>query len=395
MKTRKRVLLLALSLPSALVLLEALAGWAERAFPPELRPDPRAQAQAWAQSPWAAECLRELAQSQATRWEPYAYWRRRPFAGQHVQIAASGERRTVHPLEPPPGAPEIWCFGGSTLWGAGARDQGTIPSQLATLLPGYRLRNFGESGHVSMQSRVLFLGLLEREPPPRAVVFYEGVNDLLSAFQQAHAGLPLQEGFRALEFNSRPGALGRRWFDEQSGDWRPLDAAARWRSALAESATLGWLRRAGFLPRLESRLAPAAALELGRAPASDPGELLRSLIEQRARQLHWTRALVQSQGAVLISAFQPSLYQKPPSGDEAEFAAAYPGQAEFFRAAVAAQRADPRLADQPDAPDLSGLFERHSEPLFFDFCHLNEEGNRRVAEALAQALIPRLGPLPR
>jgi lysophospholipase L1-like esterase len=390
MKTRRRAMGFLLSLPLALLLIEALAGLAEGLLAPPLGSDPRASAQAFASAPWAAACLRELAASQPTRWEPYSYWRRRAFVGEHIQIAASGERRTLHPSEPAPGTPEIWCFGGSTLWGAGARDQGTIPSHLAALLPGYRLRNFGESGYVSLQSRLQFLRQLESEPAPRAVLFYEGVNDLLSAFQQARTGLPLQEGFRALEFNSRLGALGRRWFDEASGEWRPRDAPARWRLALAESATAGWLRRAGLLSPLEARLAPAAALELGRSPASDPAELVRGLVELRARQLAWTRALVASQGAVLMSAFQPNLYEKSLSGDEAGFAAAYPGQAEFFRAVAAAQRADARLADQPDAPDLSRLFEQRGEPLFFDFCHVNETGNRLIAEALAAALAPLL-----
>jgi hypothetical protein len=160
--------------------------------------------------------------------------------------------------------------------------------------------------------------------------------------------------------------------------------------ALAESATAGWLRRAGWLSPLEARLAPAAALELGTSPASDPAELVRGLVELRARQLAWTRALVACQGAVLLSAFQPNLYEKPHSGDEVGFAAAYPGQAEFFRAVAAAQRADARLRDQPDAPDLSRLFEQHGEPLFFDFCHVNETGNRLIAEALAAALAPLL-----
>ena len=70
-----------------------------------------------------------------------------------------------------------WFFGGSTMWGVGVEDNGTIPSQYA-LKSGENVFNFGESGWISRQSLNQLLNLLGEKHKPENIIFYDGINDI-------------------------------------------------------------------------------------------------------------------------------------------------------------------------------------------------------------------------
>ena len=71
----------------------------------------------------------------------------------------------------------IWFFGGSTMWGVGVEDDGTIPSQFAAKSGEY-VYNFGESGWNTRQSLNQLLNLLAEKHKPKTIIFYDGVNDI-------------------------------------------------------------------------------------------------------------------------------------------------------------------------------------------------------------------------
>lgn len=60
--------------------------------------------------------------------------------------------------------------------------------------------NLGETSYVSIQDTILLLRLLQQGVRPDIVVFYDGVNDTFSAYQQGVAGLPQNEFNRQTEF---------------------------------------------------------------------------------------------------------------------------------------------------------------------------------------------------
>ena len=72
-----------------------------------------------------------------------------------------------------------WFFGGSTMWGTGASDIETIPSHFNALtnMPVY---NFGEMGWSSRQSLNQLIDAIADDHHPSMVIFYDGVNDILS-----------------------------------------------------------------------------------------------------------------------------------------------------------------------------------------------------------------------
>jgi hypothetical protein len=120
-------------------------------------PDWRIEADAYADRSWVTRYYEEFRASDAVRWMPYVYWRRGPYRGRYINVDSSGIR---HTLEPTAGASaagspvKIFMFGGSALWGTGARDE-FIPSILVRELASKGLPaeviNFGESGYVSTQ----------------------------------------------------------------------------------------------------------------------------------------------------------------------------------------------------------------------------------------------------
>ena len=171
-------------------------------------PDGRARSDVYAGVSWADEYLKELEECSVTRWTSYVYWRRQPYQGRHINVDADGVRRTWTCPEDGSGTGEplrIFTFGGSAMWGVGARDDFTIPSFLARKLQEKGIRcqvtNFGESGYVSTQEVIALLQQLRDGNIPDLVIFYDGVNDIYSAYQQQVAGLPQNEFHRAREFN--------------------------------------------------------------------------------------------------------------------------------------------------------------------------------------------------
>tara|TARA_B100000886_G_scaffold340543_1_gene311048 strand:- start:8207 stop:9331 length:1125 start_codon:yes stop_codon:yes gene_type:complete len=72
-----------------------------------------------------------------------------------------------------------WFFGGSTIWGTGVGDSETIPS-IFNEKTGFNVFNFGESGWVARQSVNQLLNLISDGNIPYRVIFYDGVNDVIS-----------------------------------------------------------------------------------------------------------------------------------------------------------------------------------------------------------------------
>ena len=111
------------------------------------------------------------------RFEPYFHWRQNEFAGKYINIDRNGIRKTVKSTNTE-GRKKLFMFGGSTLWGEGSPDEGTIPSALQSMLEGqYDVYNYGESGYVSAQELNYLLYQLSLGNIPDVVIFFDGVND--------------------------------------------------------------------------------------------------------------------------------------------------------------------------------------------------------------------------
>ena len=142
---------------------------------------------------WGPLYWHEFRLSRTQRYYPYVAWRRAAFAGQTINIDDHGIRRTPG-ADCGAGSYNVFAFGGSTMWGTGAPDWGTIAARLQASLHERRrgpvcVTNFGETGYVSTQSLVMLLLQLKLEHRPDAVVFYDGPNDVYAAYQAGRVGV--------------------------------------------------------------------------------------------------------------------------------------------------------------------------------------------------------------
>lgn len=340
------------------VLLPEPAGAAR--IDPAARAPERLSAAAVAEHPWISDYWDEHEAARHTRWQSYVYWRRQPFAGALIRVDAHGFRHTPQAGAAPPDAPAVWVFGGSAVWGTAARDQGTLPAQLAQLWaerhPGRALRwlNFGESGYVSQQSALAFQLALRCGQRPALALFMDGANDVFAALQNGHAGLPQNESNRVREFN-----LSRR-VPQLLGAWA-------------------------------SRLEGIQGLaQLGKPPAALPpaAELGAAVAEAWWRQVHETQILARAEAVPTLHFWQPTVFERNPArADETAVIASSLIQHRDLQLAATA-RVRQLLAQDGDAArvDLSSVYDAAPQPLYFDFVHTSETGQRLLAAAMLPAI---------
>lgn len=294
------------------------------------------------------------------RWSPFSYWVVDAFEGQYINVDANGLRQTAQFSTDDAQVETIAFFGGSTLWGEGARDAYTIPSQVSRLLADagtpQRVLNYGQTGYVIMQDSLLFQAQLLQGRAPQVAVFYGGFNDLLAAYGAGMAGVSLQENERLAD--SESGRLLR------SGQplLRPLAPA---------------LSQYDF-----SLLAASSASAediVGRWWATT--DLLRALCDAyQVRCLFVWQPFIAFKSS--LSDFEQGILERLEQ-ERPDFITLYQ-QAD----ALVRQRA--QASAPTDLLILSDLFSATPDSLFYDLIHITEFGNRAVAEALLPHVVSRL-----
>lgn len=170
---------------------------------------------------WAAEYLLEKSAIEAVRWAPYVYRRHPSFQGRFISTDSLGHRITPQRMTSKGGRTiRIFFFGGSTTFGWYQRDGNTIPAIAADRLEnapgedvGVEVTNLGVAGHTFTQEVIELILRLREGERPDVVVFYDGINDVMSTEQNGRAGFPQNEANREVDFlrgrrlaaESRPG----------------------------------------------------------------------------------------------------------------------------------------------------------------------------------------------
>jgi lysophospholipase L1-like esterase len=338
--------------------------------------DSRAAADAYSNAPWAQEYWTEFHRGRDDmRWVPYVYWRRPPWQSRYINVDEKGLRAT--PTSAKTGSVRILMFGGSTLWGTGARDEFTIPSILARELARKGVSsvvvNYGESGWVTTQELVALELALQHGQRADLVIFYDGINDTTSAFLQGVAGLPHNEHNRVSEFNfsrksvkARLGLLGR-------------DAALRLATRRLFDAFRSDTGKSAVVQRAEA--APGFLMDAGAT-----ARLARQVIDTYASNVELVKALGEHYQFKSLFYWQPAVSDKPNLTEYEKLCLVEMKPMEgFFRQTMQAFR-DRRLADPGPYTihDLTGIFAQTSGPMFVDSFHLAEMGN----ELIAQHMLP-------
>lgn len=312
----------------------------------------------------------------ASRWEPYVYWRSKPYAGRCVVIEENGLRRTVQDA-PPAGARtlEVFCFGGSTMWGSGVRDEETIPSLLADKLQKIGLAvvvtNYGQPGYVSTQEVLALLLELQQERIPDLVIFYDGFNDSGAALLNSTVGLAADEFQRRAEHET----------------FRQPTFSAMVR-LYARHLPLTKL----LLPSFQADLVTRSEQRKAGQPLD---QIAMAVARRYLRNIQSAQALANGFGFETSYFWQPLVAtRQTPAMEERVFLTE--GMTGFHTAMadIVGQIRNQLAASDPAVGRLTLLDDLFDQPehrgrsYFFDDCHLGATGNRIVAQRIADSVEP-------
>jgi hypothetical protein len=145
----------------------------------------------YASQNWSKSFWQEFDKFEEYQYSPWVIWRFVPYQGNYIHVDQNSIRETPG-ADCVPGSFKVFIFGGSTLWGWGAPDWGTIPAYLQTDLAGTMDRpvciiNFGQPAYVSTQELFDLIMQLQKGNIPDLVIYYDGVNDIYAANQSGEA----------------------------------------------------------------------------------------------------------------------------------------------------------------------------------------------------------------
>ncbi len=354
-------------------------------------PDFRVEADGYAGAPWVADYYREM-KSLKDEWHPFVYWRRAPYSGTYINIDEAGLRRTWD--DGGEGErPRLFMFGGSTLWGTGARDDYTIPScvarELASRGQSIEVTNFGESSYNSTQEVIALYLELRRGNVPDVVVFYDGVNDVGSAYFTGRAGITGNEEQREAEFQLRSRLL-RENRDELAKVYydNVMSRLGLLRFAANVRAQWVWESAGASTPGLASRMVGDLELgdgeQKGDANRRHQDDLFTEVLGVYGFNADVAEAWGRQYGFEVLFFWQPVGYvKKPPTEYEAKAFdrrnRVNAGIGPFISKGFERMSEDIALHSRVNFHDLSGIFEQTAEPRYVDFSHLTETGNKEVA----------------
>jgi lysophospholipase L1-like esterase len=321
-----------------------------------------------------------------TRPDPYLSYRVLPdLEGERVRTNEFGLRAGPIDVHPAPDVTRILFLGASVAWGYTAKsNEDTIPAYLEAELarragevPALRGRrievlNAGVPGYVAWQEALSY-ALYLRELSPAWIVSLDGTNDVAAAIINGRAGVPMR--YRATE--SAYLAV------EPS----PFQALGRWLMAGAHE-----LRTVKAFERLRPK--PLSAY--GPPPPSEVGAQLRAATA-------YLRHAATREGARVLTVLQPMVLlpdTKPLTEFEQQIVVEQdhrmPGRNAYYAESYAAMRA--ALADLaresgglPVWLDATRVYADTPDVAYTDDCHLTPVGQRRLAEAIADAWIAAVG----
>ncbi len=291
-------------------------------------------------------------------WLPYTYSRIQPHDGTLFTISSAGLRGTVNVTTTNAGYPELFFFGGSTMWGEGSRDAYTIPSQTAHLLTqaGYPVHatNYGQVAYVTEQDLILFQRQLVLGRVPDIAVFYGGFNDVAAVYMNNYrAGLPHNEVNRI----------------------RDLKAGATLRSG-----------RPVLIPFLDQL--DQIDLSLVAISNATPEDVVNHYLSN----LRIIRSSAREYGCKTLFVWQPALmFKRNLTPQEKYFRdennRAWPGFENLYAEVDWKLRQRAAHDGLDDLLFLSDLFAEETSYIFYDRVHVIEDGNERIAQAIALSLI--------
>lgn len=113
-----------------------------------------------------------------SEYVPFTEWRQPQYTSENLNIDENGYRQHTIGAGNKPNAQTLGFFGGSTVWGTGVDDNGTLPGQFDAITDQFTVTNYGERGYTSFQNLIDLMKLMNQNKAPQTAVFFEGFNDV-------------------------------------------------------------------------------------------------------------------------------------------------------------------------------------------------------------------------
>ncbi|MEZ5199092.1 MAG: hypothetical protein R2764_22730 [Bacteroidales bacterium] len=195
---------------------------------------------------------------------------------------------------------------------------------------------------------------------PNLVVFYDGVNDIFSSFQQGKAGIPQNEFNREKEFNS---------------------LISKKRSLLVLLESLKSLASFRFVEEITKSGRPIKVSYTD----EELKQLARGTSDIYQKNMRLVRSWGESMGFHSLFYWQPSIFDKRML---TEYEKKVVNDVEYIRDFNRTVNTQLSLQDVSHGSlsyyDISDLFYDEKEPVFIDYCHVSEYGNTEIAKRMAK-----------
>lgn len=348
--------------------------------------DPRENLTYYQQQEWGLDHWKELYDSVDPIYQPYVGWKKRAYHGNLINIDESGLRITPNYWQPSEPSISIFCFGGSTMWGDGSPDWGTIPAYLAEITnaehspQSIEVINYAGGGFISSQEVMQLIQQIKYGRIPDIVVFYDGVNDTGVAYNKSEADIPLID---SLLIEPEDGIRWVRGQLEQETETQGL------RGKLSNLNSVRVIR--GGLYKLFGYTVSAPKAVSDENLEIDINKLSLEVVSIYLKNMEVVDALSKKYGFDYYFFWQPSLYEesKPLTNEEQEtrrgnIVISPPESIEFRH--IVYNRIEQEAKKRDNLYYMADVFNNTEEFMFIDSCHVIPEGNRIIAERIANSI---------
>lgn len=298
-----------------------------------------------------------------TEYFPYLGYRRKgAFKGKYVNIDEKSIRITSNPCRDESEI-RIFMMGGSTIWGTGSRDSFTIPSQLSKYLCNENISaeviNYGESGYTNTQEMIKFMLELREGNIPDILIFYDGVNEVFSAFQNKTAGYPQNLSHRRTEYGLR----------NEFNIIKPL---------LSKTNT------GKILQKISDRI------KLNNDNIDSLEYIEKEIADIYIENIELIQTWADRYDITVFFFWQPTVFTKKKltKSEMSIIARENKDLKKLFQNTYDYVRLYEGLP--ANFTNLDSCLNNTSEGLYIDFCHVTEKGNRFIAEEMLKIILPKL-----
>ncbi|PKH50798.1 hypothetical protein CXF68_08905 [Tenacibaculum sp. Bg11-29] len=300
-----------------------------------------------------------------SEWNSYIHYKGKTFSGKHNNINDKGIRLSTNfNQQNNTEAIKIFCFGGSTMYSTGARDEYSIPSEISKLLhikfPDKKLEisNFGYMGYQRNIENILLQKELIKNNIPDFVIFYDGVNEITSSFLTKTPGQPTIAHIAHTETGAS--------FNYGKKIKLVLNTSNIYKVIKSIKNKIFKVNTINSKLTLENKIA-----------------------KNYKNCVKITNALSKSFNFKVLNFLQPVIYTKNKlSTVEEKLARETFVYKDLYINSYNLIQKDSLLKKDITFHDISNVFNNIESTIYTDFCHTNEYANKLVAEKITKKLVP-------